>query len=294
MGGNAFDGRYSGCGLSSIHGTPIISAASAPHAVITSDTIRSGANARQHRRVEHSHPRGALVDLGAGVAVVVERRGIEPEQFDRVDAGGACRVQPLHSGQQHRLVAGGQELQAQCDRRERVPRIGPGDHGHTHRPTLPQAGITTLASMTEQLPERSVTTDPVRVVETFLYALRDKDYDALDAALDDDVVYENVGYSRMRGGRRVAGIMRRWLELPNARFDVKCHRIATEGSAVLTERTDVLAFGPFEAHIWVCGVFEVRDGRITLWRDYIDLLDSVKAIIRGLLAIAIPSLRRTL
>ena len=148
--------------------------------------------------------------------------------------------------------------------------------------------------MTEQLSQQSAKTDPARVVETFLYALRNKDYDTIDTALDDDVVYENVGYSRMRGGRRVARTMRRWLERPNAGLDVKIHRIATEGNAVLTERTDVLAFGPFEAHIWVCGVFEVRDGRITLWRDYIDLLDSVKAIIRGLLAIAIPSLRRTL
>jgi limonene-1,2-epoxide hydrolase len=148
--------------------------------------------------------------------------------------------------------------------------------------------------MTEQLSQQSATTDPARVVETFLYALRNKDYVAIETALDDDVVYENVGYSRMRGGRRVARTMRRWLDRPNAGFDVKIHRIATEGNAVLTERTDELAFGPFEAHIWVCGVFEVRDGRITLWRDYIDLLDSVKAIIRGLLAIAIPSLRRTL
>ena len=44
IGGNPVDGRYSGCGFSSTHGSPTISAASAPHAVITSDTIRSGAS----------------------------------------------------------------------------------------------------------------------------------------------------------------------------------------------------------------------------------------------------------
>ena len=43
-----------------------------------------------------------------------------------------------------------------------------------------------------------------------------------------------------------------------------------------------------------CGVFEVRDGRITLWRDYFDGIDFLKGIVRGLAAIAIPSLRRTL
>lgn len=147
--------------------------------------------------------------------------------------------------------------------------------------------------MTDQLPEPTVTTDPARVVESFLYALRDKDLDTADAALDDDVVYENVGYSRVRGRQRTMKLMR-GLSRPSVGFDVKFHRVAVDGTSVLTERTDVLSFGPFAASFWACGIFEVRDGRITLWRDYIDGIDFVKGIIRGLLAIAIPSLRRSL
>lgn len=147
--------------------------------------------------------------------------------------------------------------------------------------------------MTDQLPEPTVTTDPARVVETFLYALRDKDFDAADAVLDDDLVYENVGYSRVRGRRRTMKIMR-GLSRPSMGFDVKFHRVAVDGTSVLTERTDVLSFGPWAAYFWVCGVFEVRDGRITLWRDYFDGIDFIKGIIRGLLGIAIPSLRRSL
>jgi limonene-1,2-epoxide hydrolase len=42
---------------------------------------------------------------------------------------------------------------------------------------------------------------------------------------------------------------------------------------------------------WVCGVFEVENGRITLWRDYFDYLNFTKAIVRGVLGIAIPALR---
>jgi limonene-1,2-epoxide hydrolase len=38
----------------------------------------------------------------------------------------------------------------------------------------------------------------------------------------------------------------------------------------------------------------VRDGRITLWRDYFDFFDFIKATVRGLAGIAIPSLRRSL
>jgi limonene-1,2-epoxide hydrolase len=147
--------------------------------------------------------------------------------------------------------------------------------------------------MTNQLPQQSATTDNARVVETFLYALRDKDFDAADAVLDDDLVYQNVGLPIIRGRQRTMKLMR-GLDRPNAGFDVKIHRIAAEGSAVLTERTDVLAFGRFEAHFWICGVFEVRDGRITLWRDYFDTIDFIKGIVRGLAAMAVPALRRTL
>jgi limonene-1,2-epoxide hydrolase len=247
----------------------------------------------QPRRVEHGHPRGALVDLGAGVAVIVKGTGFEAIQFDGVDAGRTGEIQYFHPGQQRRFIATGQELQTQRYGRKRMPRIGPGDHGHTHRPTVPQGALTTLAAMTEQLPDRSTTTDPALLVETFLYALRDKDFDAADATLDDDLVYQNVGLPTIRGRQRTMKMMR-GLDRPNAGFDVKIHRIATEGSAVLTERTDVLTFGSFSAHFWVCGVFEVRDGRITLWRDYFDFYDFTKGIVRGLLALAIPSLRRSL
>ncbi|MGB8504838.1 MAG: limonene-1,2-epoxide hydrolase family protein [Mycobacterium sp.] len=147
--------------------------------------------------------------------------------------------------------------------------------------------------MTDQLQDQLVTTDPARTVETFLYALRDKDFDAAEALLADDVIYQNVGYSTVRGRRRTMKLMR-GLDRPSVGFDVKFHRIAVDGTSVLTERTDVLGFGRFEAHFWVCGVFEVRDGRITLWRDYFDGIDFLKGIVRGLAAIAIPSLRRTL
>ena len=62
--------------------------------------------------------------------------------------------------------------------------------------------------MTDQLQDQLVTTDPARTVETFLYALRDKDFDAAEALLADDVIYQNVGYSTVRGRRRTMKLMR--------------------------------------------------------------------------------------
>jgi limonene-1,2-epoxide hydrolase len=77
-------------------------------------------------------------------------------------------------------------------------------------------------------------------------------------------------------------------------FEVKFHRIAADGSAVLTERTDAIVIGKLRLQFWVCGVFEVHDGRITLWRDYFDMFDMLKATARGVIGVIIPTLRPTM
>ena len=33
--------------------------------------------------------------------------------------------------------------------------------------------------------------------------------------------------------------------------------------------------------IWVCGTFEVKDGKITLWRDYFDLAECTGKLLVG-------------
>lgn len=131
-----------------------------------------------------------------------------------------------------------------------------------------------------------------RTVEAFLFALRDQDFDTADALLADELVYENVGLPTIRGRARTMKLFRSMEG--RAGFDVKFHRTAEDGVVVLNERTDVLIFGPLRLQFWVCGVFEVHDGRITLWRDYFDFYAMVKATVRGLAGVAVPSLRPTL
>ncbi len=128
-----------------------------------------------------------------------------------------------------------------------------------------------------------------RTVEGFLTALQDADYEAAEAALDDDLVYENVGLPTIHGRRRAIELFRRMDG--RMRFEVKFHRIAADGAAVLTERTDALTIGRLRLQFWVCGVFEVHDGRITLWRDYFDFFDMFKATVRGLAGLVVPSLK---
>lgn len=143
--------------------------------------------------------------------------------------------------------------------------------------------------MTDQASELKTDVENIRAVETFLYALQDEDFDTADGLLADNVEWENVGYPTIRGRQRIIGIMRRGQG--RFGFEVKIHRIAADGNSVLTERTDALVFGPVRVQFWVCGTFEVHAGRITLWRDYFDTLDFLKATVRGLAATVFPSLR---
>jgi limonene-1,2-epoxide hydrolase len=143
--------------------------------------------------------------------------------------------------------------------------------------------------MTEQTVDATSSVDNARIVENFLYALQAQDFATVDALLADDLVYQNVGLPTIRGGARVRKLLRR--AEGRMGFEVKFHRNVADGASVLNERTDAMIFGPLRLQFWVCGVFEVHDGRITLWRDYFDFYDFGKAIVRGLVGLAIPSVR---
>jgi limonene-1,2-epoxide hydrolase len=145
--------------------------------------------------------------------------------------------------------------------------------------------------MSDQSADDAVGTDVdnAHTVEVFLAALQNQDVEAAGALLDRDLLYQNVGFPTIRGRARAMKLFRGMQG--RAGFEVRTHRIAVNGSAVLTERTDALVFGPVRLQFWVCGVFEVRDGRITLWRDYFDMFDFGKAVVRGLIGAAVPALR---
>ena len=146
--------------------------------------------------------------------------------------------------------------------------------------------------MTEQTTTVGAGVDNAHTVEIFLTALQNQDVDGAGAVLDENLVYQNVGFPTIRGRARAMKLFR-GME-GRAGFEVKTHRIAVNGSTVLTERTDVLVFGRVRLQFWVCGVFEVTNGRITLWRDYFDMFDFSKALVRGLVGAVIPALRPTL
>lgn len=130
------------------------------------------------------------------------------------------------------------------------------------------------------------------VVRAFLAALERLDLDAAGALLDPDVVYENVSASRVEGRDATVRFLRTFLR-PATGFEATVHRLAATGPVVLTERTDAVVVGRLRVAFWVCGTFEVHDGRITLWRDYFDYADAVRGVAVGVGRAALSLLRPT-
>jgi limonene-1,2-epoxide hydrolase len=122
----------------------------------------------------------------------------------------------------------------------------------------------------------------VEVVRAFLDALVAGDPDAAQQYLDQDIVWHNVSLPKIRGIRAVMRILN-GMSRPGVGFDVRLHHIASDGTAVLTERTDVLTYKRVRSEFWVCGTFEMKDGKIAVWRDYFSNRDVQWGTLKGIL-----------
>jgi limonene-1,2-epoxide hydrolase len=137
----------------------------------------------------------------------------------------------------------------------------------------------------------SVASGPADVVRRFLLLLEDGHIEAATELLAEDVRYQNASLPTIRGRERTRRALTTTFGRPSAGFEVYFHAISADGPTVLTERTDVLIFGPVRIQIWVCGRFDVEDGEIVHWKDYFDWGDTIVATIRGLIGAVVPSLR---
>jgi limonene-1,2-epoxide hydrolase len=107
------------------------------------------------------------------------------------------------------------------------------------------------------------------VVETFLRACCTLDMDAALELIDDACVYQNVPFHSARGKKAIAKALQGMGKVMN-QFDVEMVNIAVNGDVVLTERIDTLGGRFFNVKLPLMGVFVVKNGKITEWRDYFD------------------------
>jgi len=128
------------------------------------------------------------------------------------------------------------------------------------------------------------------VVRAFLASLELLDVERAVGHVAEDVVYQNVSLPTIRGRDALRRALTAFGRAATS-FEAVNHRLAAEGPVVLTERTDVIEVGRLRVSFWVCGTFEVHDGRITLWRDYFDWANVTGGLLRGLVGVVVPAVR---
>ena len=111
---------------------------------------------------------------------------------------------------------------------------------------------------------------PTEVVDEFIRRVVGMDLDGACELVTDDCEYDNVPMGKNIGPEGIKTFLGPMVTgLDEVQFVV--HRQTATGDVVMNERTDRFRVGDTWMDLPVCGVFELTDGKISLWRDYFDL-----------------------
>jgi limonene-1,2-epoxide hydrolase len=121
--------------------------------------------------------------------------------------------------------------------------------------------------------------DPESVVRSFCDAFDGKDAEALRPCFTDDVVYHNIPLDPAVGIDATIAFIEGFFGMCES-MTIETLHLAVRGNIVLTERIDTFTVGDVVAPLPVMGTFEVRDGKISAWRDYFDL-GQITAMLSG-------------
>jgi limonene-1,2-epoxide hydrolase len=108
------------------------------------------------------------------------------------------------------------------------------------------------------------------IVNEFMERIQQMDMDAACELVSDDVEYDNVPVGKVTGPEGIKNILGPMVGMFDE-LDWVIHRQIASDALVLNERTDRFGKDGKWMELPVAGVFEVRDNKITLWRDYFDL-----------------------
>jgi limonene-1,2-epoxide hydrolase len=114
-----------------------------------------------------------------------------------------------------------------------------------------------------------------KLVTDFCVSWSRKNVDEVLSYLTDDCFYHNIPMEPCVGKAAIRKFVEPFLkEADSAVFEIK--HTTSAGYVVMNERVDRFVMGPKKVELPVAGVFEVRNGKITAWRDYFDLTSFTK------------------
>ncbi|MCH2172719.1 nuclear transport factor 2 family protein [Myxococcota bacterium] len=111
------------------------------------------------------------------------------------------------------------------------------------------------------------------VIDAFTASWADKDVDKIMSFFTDDAVYINIPVDPPNeGSEAIRKAIEGFTGMAEAiEFVVHHQSENAESGVVMNERTDRFKMGEKWVEARVMGVFELRDGKISAWRDYFDL-----------------------
>lgn len=119
--------------------------------------------------------------------------------------------------------------------------------------------------------------DNAAIIRDFIAAWSRRDAAELAGYFAEDGIYHNMPAAPVQGRAAIqafiAGFTKPWTAT-----DWDLINIAASGDVVFAERLDRTRVGERTIDLPCCGVFEVQDGKIKVWRDYFDMQTYTKAL----------------
>ena len=122
---------------------------------------------------------------------------------------------------------------------------------------------------------------PIELVRRFCAAWGKKLATAdLAVFFTDDAVYHTIPFDPVTGREAIAKYIDSFIRpgkaaapgiVPVESIDFRIVNIAANGPVVMTERVDVFTLAGKSFEVPVMGTFEVKNGKISAWRDYFDI-----------------------
>ena len=118
-------------------------------------------------------------------------------------------------------------------------------------------------------------TSNLKVIKEFIAAWSNLDADELVDYFTEDGIYHNMPAKPVQGKENlkpfVSGFLANWTKTT---WDTL--NIMSAGDVVIAERLDRTEVGDIKIDLPCCGVFEMQDGKIKVWRDYFDMATFMK------------------
>lgn len=120
-------------------------------------------------------------------------------------------------------------------------------------------------------------TNNVGIIEEFIEAWSRLDVDELVGYFTEDGTYYNMPFAPVTGHSDlkdfIGGFIKDWTQTD---WDVLT--LMGEGDIVVAERLDRTKVGEISIDLPCCGIFEMENGKIKVWRDYFDMATYTKPL----------------